>query len=107
MAKLIYAPRDGERQEWEFDADDLTGDQVILLEDTLDLTFEEWSERLNKGSMKAMLALVWIFRRETDKDLSWTDAKKIRLSALSVELDEESEKKAPKSRRAAGSPTSS
>lgn len=104
--KLVYAPDGEDRQEWEFDLDNLTGDQLILLEDSLDLTFGEWSKLLDRGSLKAMLALCWLLRRESEPDLSWSDAKSVKIGALSVEKDDDEAPKAPEPSSSDASETS-
>lgn len=89
MSKLVYAPAGAERQEWPFDLDNLTVGQFVLIEDTLGITTQEWSDALDKGAMKAMAALAWVLRRDSEPDLTWDAVMEMKVGALSVEDEPE------------------
>jgi len=94
--KLIYAPPGEVPQEWGFDQEEMTGDQAILVEDTLGVTSLEWAAQLQKGSMKAMLALLWVLRREQEPDLVFADVTGIKVSYMTVVDDGDDETPDPK-----------
>jgi hypothetical protein len=101
MAKLIYAPKDGERKEWEFDVNALTIGECKLLEKVQGQTTQQFGEDLANGSMTAMAALLWILRKRHEPDLMLNDLDDIQVGALLTVEDDE----APKDETPDESPT--
>lgn len=73
---------------YQLDVDELQNGDVIDLEDVTGLTFTEWLESLQKGSLKALTGVIWLARRENEPDLAFRDVT-FRLSAVSVVMDDE------------------
>ena len=53
---------------YDFDVDSITNREAMLLEDQLGLTFQEFTELLQRGSMKALTGLAWLAMRRTDPE---------------------------------------
>jgi hypothetical protein len=109
MAKgtIVYEPPGGERTEWAFDEDMLTGQQFVLIEDALDITADEWGKKLERGSLKALLALWWVVRRDAgEPELTWAELIQSRIVGLDVITDAVDDGKDPKGPSPASEPTS-
>lgn len=89
MTKITYAP-DGEvAQTWDFDPKRLMMAELEAIEKVTGLTFIEFGEGLNKGSAKAMRALVWILRkRHGEPTLRYSEVD-FALGDLTTDDDEE------------------
>lgn len=104
--KLIYAPKDGPREEWAFSEDDLTIGEVKLLEKVHGLPFGDISELLGRGSMTAIASLIWLMRKRSEPAMQLTDLDDIKLGDISNEADEAEGEAAPKEPVSDGSPVS-
>lgn len=69
---------------WEFDENDLLIGEIKLLEKVTKLTFGEFGEMLERDSLTAIMALVWIFRRRHDFDLRIDDDDDVSVSEIEV-----------------------
>lgn len=67
------------------DLDRLENTELIAVEDATNLTLQEWQAGLNRGSMKAFTALVWLLRRRDEPGLEFTD---VRFEVNTLEVDE-------------------
>lgn len=57
-----------------FDEDEAENTELMAIEDATGLTITEWSDAVNRGSMRAITALVWILRRrDGEPDLAYGD----------------------------------
>ena len=72
---LTYAPKDGDRQVWQFKADDMLNAESELIEKRTDWTWIEFLERLQKGSTLARRALLWTLLRRTHATLRFEDVR--------------------------------
>ena len=57
----------------EFDTERITNVEGMAIERVTGMLFGEWGELLNKGSMLAITALVWIIRKRQDPPLRFDD----------------------------------
>lgn len=71
-------------ERYEFVEEDLTNVELIDIEKETDLTAVEFFQKINRGSMLAMTALVWILRRRTEPALQFKDVK---FAASTFEID--------------------
>lgn len=96
--KLIYAPAEGEGDEWEFDQAKLKVGEVKLIEQTTDQTLQEFFETLSRGSFTNLLTLFWVMRRRRDSEAMLSDFDDADISELIFEDDAEEsvEQEAPK-----------
>jgi hypothetical protein len=80
---------------WEFSEDTADSSELVDLENATGWTTGEWQDAVNRGSMRGLVALVWLLRRRTEPDLPLNDVK-FRVADLKVEfLTEETAGKAP------------
>jgi hypothetical protein len=80
---------------WEFSEDTADSSELVDLELATGWTTGEWQDAVNRGSMRGLVALVWLLRRRTEPDLPLNDVK-FRVADLKVEfLTEETAGKAP------------
>jgi hypothetical protein len=86
--RMVYTPKDGDTQEWEFDLEDLTVGETKALERALNLTFLEIGNQFERGSVTVNFAFLWIFRRRTEPSLRIGDMDDISWSELKVTSDE-------------------
>lgn len=93
--KIVYTPRDNPEavEEFEVDLTDLWVGEVKLLEKVMKETIVEFGDAMEAGSFTHMMALMWIYRRRTNRELRIDDIDDtIRMSELepvfsSEELD--------------------
>lgn len=75
MAKLIYAPEDGERQQFDFDPIRLISIDAEAIEEVGGPqwdTYGEFIDKLQRGSQKAWRAALWIMLRQQNPTLQFT-----------------------------------
>jgi hypothetical protein len=87
--KIFYAPDDGDAQAWDFDPMRMLTTEAEAIETVTGLTYIQFGEALENGSMKAFRALVWIMRkRHEDPTLKYRDVD-FPIGALTFEADDE------------------
>ena len=89
--KIVYTPQDNPEavEEWPVDLEDLWVGEVKLLEKVMKETIAEFGAMLERGSFTHMLALVWINRRRTNRELRLDDIDEtIRMSELQPTYEE-------------------
>lgn len=90
--KIVYTPRDNPiegREEFAVDLDDLWVGEVKLLEKVMKETIAEFGQAMERGSFTHMMALMWIYRRRTNRELRLDDIDDtIRMSELEPVLDD-------------------
>ena len=59
--------------QYEFDQDKFMLSEATAIEKVCGCTFQEWGERLQKGSMEAIQALVWIVQKRVNPELRFKD----------------------------------
>lgn len=87
--KLIHAPKDGERQEWAIDVEELKIGEIKVFEKVTGLTMAEIGDALERGSFTVMVTLLWLFRRRHEPDLKLSDFDDIRVTEFQVEADDD------------------
>ena len=71
---------------YEFDSEKLMLSEARSIEKVCGCTFQEWSERLQSGSMEALAALVWIVQKRENPELRFSE---VDFPIGSVEIDED------------------
>jgi hypothetical protein len=74
--KLIYTPEDGERQEWSIRLSELLSPESEALEGCARdswQTFDEFTDLVDQGNLKARRALLWILLRRENPRLRFSD----------------------------------
>ena len=56
---ITYAPEDGDRQEWDFDAGRIRASVAEMIERRFGGNFDAWAAGVQSGSMKARRVLLW------------------------------------------------
>jgi hypothetical protein len=85
---VTYAPRnpqDGERQEWDFDPDDILISEAELVQRHFGGTWDEFSVAVQKGDAKARRVLLWMLMRREHKAIQVRDVPDFRTGELKVE----------------------
>lgn len=97
MTTLIYKPEGAEPKSWDIEPDNMTSDLLEAIEDATDWTIAEWVNRLQRGSIKAIHALLWVLLRQDSPDLPF-DA--VVFTASDFDIDFGAPKKKAKSGKA-------
>jgi hypothetical protein len=70
---------------YDFDAESMRNDEAMLIEKQCGVTFKQWGELLEQGSVLAMTALVWIIQRRENPALLFEE---VRFEFSSLEVEE-------------------
>ena len=84
--KIVLGPPDGPKQEWEFGR--LMNVELIAIEKQTGLMGTEVTDALNKRSVLALTALVWVIRKRREPQLQFEHVR-FAMDELSIEEDEE------------------
>lgn len=90
MARIVYTPEGGSKQEWEFDAENPDWDVAYNTEKVTGWPWVEFSERLANGSFIALQALVFTLRKRKEKGITLASVE-VTFNDISIEEDEEPE----------------
>ncbi len=71
---------------YDFEPDSLRNDEAMLIEKQCGVTFKQWGELLEQGSILAMTALVWIIQRRENSALEFDD---VRFEFSSLDIEDE------------------
>lgn len=85
--KVIYRPDGGTEQVWDYKPDDLPYAEAEAVEDVLDVTFDEFRQKVARGGAKARRALLWVLLRRDSPRLRFSDVQLRRAGELIVEWD--------------------
>lgn len=89
--KLTYTPTGGEPQSWTVEPDELTSLEIEAVEDETGWTFGEWADRISRGSVKALHALLWVYLAKDAPGLAYRDVV-FKPSEIDVSRDDEDPK---------------
>lgn len=92
--KFVYTPEGGSRREWVFDPDNPAWDLAYVTEVETGWPWEEFIEKLGRGSHIAMRAIVYAFRKREEMRLS-INAVQVTSDELDIEEIEEPESAKP------------
>lgn len=70
---FVYAPEDGERQDWWFDPGKVRAQEAEAIEKRTGWDWSEFGVHLIKGSALARRALLWTFQRRVHHTLRFED----------------------------------
>lgn len=107
---MIYAPAKGERQEWEFDPDDLYSYEAEALEDVGDdkwSTYVQWADAIRAGNMRAWRGALWTMLKRGNPDLGFDDVVFRNSELLLADDDEAAETESEGKEEGGDSPTDS
>jgi len=93
--KVIYKPEGGSERSWTFDAENPAWDLTYVTELETGWPWEDFSDRLSRGSAIAMRALIYTFRKRDEPRLN-IDAVTVTLGEIDFEELPEPKKKASK-----------
>ena len=96
MAKFVYSPEGAEPRSWEFDPTKLMSPECMAIEKLTGLTYAEWLGAVERGSMGAIHALLFVLMKRDNPTL---EADQVQFSLSEVEM--QADKPAPKARKAA------
>ena len=86
--KIILAPPDGPRQEWDYDLSRITVAELDAIEQVTHLSgLPAFGQAINAGSVRALRALVWVAQKRSDPPLQF-DSVDFALVDLSIENEE-------------------
>lgn len=86
--KFVYAPEGAERKAWDFDPNRLLNVEAEVIERQTGFTFNEWLEKVQRGSMLALHGLLFVLLKRENHKLQW-DQVQFTLSELDFELDDD------------------
>jgi hypothetical protein len=75
---------------YEYDSSKLMLSEARAIEKVCGCTFQEWSERLQTGSMEALAALIWLVQKRDNPELRFSDVD-FEINSVEIEEDEEPE----------------
>lgn len=90
--KILYTPEGGSKREWLIDLDQPAWDLRHNTEEATDWPWNEFVDRLTKGSAKALDALIWTLRKRDEPRLD-SSSVKVELSEFDIEEIAEPKKK--------------
>jgi hypothetical protein len=73
--KFIYKPEGVEPKVWDFVPGDIPSDEGEEIEDLTGMLFDEWVEKAQKGSIKAIRALLYILLKREKPELRYANVK--------------------------------
>lgn len=97
MPKFVYKPEGADPLSWEFDPDKMKSSELILIEEMTGWTSAEWADYAERGSIKAVHALLYVFLKRDRPTLTAEQVPDFTMD----ELDFEADKPAPKARKRA------
>ena len=59
--------------QYEYDPESLTNTEAMALEAALGMTFKQWSEMLQQGSVSALTGLVWMIQKRDEPAKRFSD----------------------------------
>lgn len=83
---LIYKPADGDEQRYHFDQASVTNFEAEGIERETGLTWTEFGERLQKNSVLALRALLWMLQRRVHPTLKFKDVS-FKLGEVEAEME--------------------
>ena len=89
---------------FEFDMDRMTNVEGMAVERATGMLFSEWAAALEKGSMLAITALVWVIQKRANPPLKFVDVS-YEMSSLVVDQDEDEAEADPKDAADSSVPT--
>ena len=89
--KIVYEPTDGPRQEWQFEAGQLTIEEAIYAEEFLDMNTGEIIQAMINGSVRCMRVYLLLMMKREKPDTQLADLNKIQISKIGFESDPEPE----------------
>lgn len=84
--KVIYSPEGGSKRTWEIDQSNPAWDLMYASEKATDWPWEDFTDRLSRGSAIALQALIWILRRRDEPRLQ-LDAVQPQMSEIDFEVE--------------------
>jgi len=70
---LVYTPAEGDVQRYQFDPNSMPNFDAEAIERVTGWTLGEWGEKIQKGSVLATRALLWVLQRRTHPTLKFAN----------------------------------
>jgi hypothetical protein len=86
--KFVYKPEGVEPHKWDWDPDKLMSPEAEAIERHTKMTYVEWLDRLEKGSILAFHGLLYVMLKRTNPKLQW-DEVQFSSSEVDFELSDE------------------
>lgn len=96
MPKFIYRPEGAEPLSWTFEFEKMKSSELIAIEDSTGWTAAEWGDAAERGSIKAVNALLWVMLRRDRPGLELDQVPDFDMSEIAFEA---ADKPAPKARK--------
>ena len=91
--KIVYDPPGGKRQEWPFEAGQLTIAEAIYAEDYLDMPTGTAIRKMIEGSVTCMRVYLLIMRRRDEPNVQMSDLDDIQISHISFDYSDDEDEK--------------
>jgi hypothetical protein len=95
MPTFIYKPEGADPLSWTFDAEKLKSSEIMAIEKITDLTYAEWADAAERGSITAVHALLYVLLRRDRPNLEPSQVPDFDISEIEMRADEPAPK-APK-----------
>lgn len=86
--QFVYKPEGAEPKKWDFDSGKLMNVESEAIERVSKMTFGEWTDAVQRGSVTALHALLWVMLKRGEPTLAY-DAVQFNLSEVDFELSDE------------------
>lgn len=83
---LVYKPADGDEQRFQFSPEKMTSFEAESIERETGLTWQEFGEKLQRNSVIAMRALLWVLQRRVHPTLKLRDVS-FAMSEVDIEAE--------------------
>lgn len=86
--QFVYKPEGAEPKKWDFDPDRLMSPEAVAIERLTKLTFAEWTEAVQRGSVLALHALLYVMLKREIPSLKPSEIE-FSMSEVDFELDDD------------------
>ena len=86
--QFVYKPEGAEPKKWEFDPDRLLSPEAVAIERLTKLTFAEWTDAVQRGSVLALHALLYVMLKRDIPTLKPGEVE-FSMSEVDFELDDD------------------
>lgn len=85
--QVTWDPENGEeKQTWDFDPDDVLGEDAKKIERHYGGSWDQWIAGLQTGQIQARMVLLWYMMKQVHDKLKFEDLPKFRVRQLKVEM---------------------
>lgn len=88
MPKFIYKPEGAEPLSWTFDPEKMKSSEIMAIEKLTGLTYAEWADAAERGSITAVHALLFVLLRRDRPQLDASQVPDFELDEIEMQADE-------------------